>query len=888
MLLIDELTQLSIATINIKGRQPRVNAKKLAKRWSIGEILAAKTLQVTTQKGVRNALYPVERRFRTKQAQLRYAQLSGRHGRFYTDTFFSSTPAIDNSTCCQLFANDIGFSTVYPMHLKSEAPNALKCFLQDVGTPQVLHSDNAKELMQGEWRKICNDFAIKTTYTEPRSPWQNRAEGNIHKLKRHIHRKMKSNNVPKKLWSYCSHWSCDVCNKTASNIFSLNGRTPYKAIYNHTPDISSQCEFDFYEPIWYYEPNEFPEDKRILGRWLGEAHRTGQAMCYWVLTATGKPIARSTVQPIAEEDMMTEVVKLELQSFDETISLKLTQDADQSEDINLPDYLGYFDDNILDEQYETPLYESVEPEATMPEMDDFTLDDFDKYISAEVLLPKGDEMVLGKVIGRKRDIDDNPIGVANSNPILGTHLYEVQFPEGVIEEYSANIIAQNLYSQLDSEGHRYYLMEAIIDYKKEDDALPYEERFVVANNGNVHKRRTTKGWYLCVQWKDGSTSWEVLKDLKESFPVQVGEFSIAQGIQDEPAFAWVVKETISRKHRIVKAMKTRYARKTHKYGIEMPKSTKEAYELDRMSGTDYWHRAIIKEMTNNASAFKFLDANEPVPVGSIWIPCHMVFDIKPDLTRKARFVAGGHWTDPPRQATYSTVVSRDSIRIMFLIAALNDIDILSADIGNAYLNAPTKERVHTTAGPEFGPNRIGQTVVIVRVLYGLKTSGAAWHSVLAESITAMGFQHSLADPDVWLHLATKPNGFEYYKYLIVYVDDILVLSHQVKEVMSTIKQLYRPKEPASTPTTYLGASILEWSISGDKMWAMSSQRYIKEAIRCVEIELQKTGQRLVGKPSTPMTVGYRPELDITPLLDPDQASYYMSLIGILRWAVKLG
>ena len=129
MLLIDELTQLSIATINIKGRQPRVNAKKLAKRWSIGEILAAKTLQVTTQKGVRNALYPVERRFRTKQAQLRYAQLSGRHGRFYTDTFFSSTPAIDNSTCCQLFANDIRFSTVYPMHLKSEAPNALKCFL---------------------------------------------------------------------------------------------------------------------------------------------------------------------------------------------------------------------------------------------------------------------------------------------------------------------------------------------------------------------------------------------------------------------------------------------------------------------------------------------------------------------------------------------------------------------------------------------------------------------------------------------------------------------------------------------------------------------------------------------------------------------------------------
>jgi hypothetical protein len=90
----------------------------------------------------------------------------------------------------------------------------------------------------------------------------------------------------------------------------------------------------------------------------------------------------------------------------------------------------------------------------------------------------------------------------------------------------------------------------------------------------------------------------------------------------------------------------------------------------------------------------------------------VIFDIKVDLTRKARFVAGGHWTDPPSQVTYSTVVSRDSMRIDFLIAAINNIEILSADLGNAYLYAPTKEKVHTTAGPEFGPNRIGQTVII--------------------------------------------------------------------------------------------------------------------------------------------------------------------------------
>ncbi len=393
----DKLNHLAISSIRVNGRQSGISPQKLAKRWSIGEATAAKTLQVTTQKGIRNTLFPIEKRFRTKQAQLRYTQLSGRHGRFYTDTFFSSVPAIDNSTCCQLFANDIGFSMIYPMRLKSEAPNTLKCFLQDVGTPHVLHSDNAKELMQGEWRKICNDFAIQTTYTEPKSPWQNRAEGHIRETKRHIHRKMKANKVPKRLWSYCAKWSCDVRNKTSSNLFALEGRTPYEAIYNHTPDISSLCEFDFYEPVWYYEPNEFPEDKRILGRWLGEAHKVGQAMCYWILTSTGKPIARSTVQPISDAEMATDVVKAELVAFDESITEKISKNFEELRDMDIPDYLRYLDDS--DDPQETPHYDLVEPEASMPEADDFTIDEFDKYIAAEVLLPKGDSMVIGKVIG---------------------------------------------------------------------------------------------------------------------------------------------------------------------------------------------------------------------------------------------------------------------------------------------------------------------------------------------------------------------------------------------------------------------------------------------------------------------------------------------------------
>jgi hypothetical protein len=77
----------------------------------------------------------------------------------------------------------------------------------------------------------------------------------------------------------------------------------------------------------------------------------------------------------------------------------------------------------------------------------------------------------------------------------------------------------------------------------------------------------------------------------------------------------------------------------------------------------------------------------------------MIFDVKMDFTRKARFVAGGHINDPPESITYSSVVSQDSVCIDFLLAALNDVDILATDIGNAYLNAQPHEKVYTTAGP---------------------------------------------------------------------------------------------------------------------------------------------------------------------------------------------
>jgi Reverse transcriptase (RNA-dependent DNA polymerase) len=119
--------------------------------------------------------------------------------------------------------------------------------------------------------------------------------------------------------------------------------------------------------------------------------------------------------------------------------------------------------------------------------------------------------------------------------------------------------------------------------------------------------------------------------------------------------------------------------------------------------------------------------------------CHLIFDVEIDFTRKARFVAGGHMTNPPALITYSSVVSRESVRIAMLLATLNQLDMLAADLNGAYLNAPCRERVCYQAGKELGEDE-RKWIVIARALYELKLSGTAWKAMFAEALsTKLGF-----------------------------------------------------------------------------------------------------------------------------------------------------
>ena len=93
----------------------------------------------------------------------------------------------------------------------------------------------------------------------------------------------------------------------------------------------------------------------------------------------------------------------------------------------------------------------------------------------------------------------------------------------------------------------------------------------------------------------------------------------------------------------------------------------------------------------------------------------MVFAVKHDGRLKERLVTDGHLTETPIESVYSGVVSLRSLRIVTIIAELNGLELYAADVGNAYLEAVTKEKVYIIGGIGFGELE-GHILVIYRLL----------------------------------------------------------------------------------------------------------------------------------------------------------------------------
>jgi hypothetical protein len=777
----------------------------------------------------------------------------------------------------------------FPMVSKAQSWLGYQNFVDDIGVPNVMVTDGDRSEMgpKSKMRQLANQLHTQMRVTEPYSPWQNLVNNHIRELEKRWQNTVRTKKVHRRLWDYGLVWECEIMNRIARG---TDERPGLEQVTGDSVDISEWLDFDFYDYVWYWDKPHLDVSKQNpkLGCWLGVSHRVGSDMCYWVLNENGNVLSRTTVQHVTDDDAKQESIKKQLTEFDEKLDARLN---DTNFVVDNAEAEGFFMEDVGYDDID----EMVEENAV--EQDDYTEETYDQYIGAEVMVTHGDEKIRGKVVKRAKGEDGNPIGRRHQNTLLDTREYVVELPDGTTAEYVANVIAENMYSQCDSEGMEHLLLKEIVNHRKDDTAYSIDDGWVHTRGGRRSRRQTTKGWWLLVEWKDGTTSWIPLKELKASFPIELAEYAVANKIVEEPAFAWWVKDVLRKRNRIIAKLKSRYWKTTHKFGIRLPHSVEEALRIDEETGTDLWRKAVEKEMKNVMPAFELWEDGTVADarsgkklVGYQEVSCHTVFDIKmADFTRKARFVAGGHQTKPPPSITYSSVVSRDSVRLAFLIAALNDLDVMSCDLQNAYLNADCREKIFVVAGPEFGSKQ-GCVFIVRKALYGLKSAGAAWRALFSEMVQAMGFKNTKADPDVYIRAQTKPNGFEYYEMLLVYVDDVLTLSHAPQIIMDEIGRLFTvKKESIGVPTRYLGANVGKFQLpDGRETWYMSSHDYVLNAVKIIEDILAEEGMKLKGKADRPFPQHYRPEVDVSKELEPYLVQRYQQLMGILRWMVERG
>ena len=248
--------------------------------------------------------------------------------------------------------------------------------------------------------------------------------------------------------------------------------------------------------------------------------------------------------------------------------------------------------------------------------------------------------------------------------------------------------------------------------------------------------------------------------------------------------------------RAINQTKIRQVRRfaTYQFGCLIPRDYKHPLELDKLNGNSRWYDGTKKELDQINEYKVFVDHGRAkydskskritnTPQGYQRIKVHLVFACKHDGHHKARFVAAGHLTPDPIDSIYSGVVSTRSLRVSIFLAKLNNVKVWAADIGNAYLEATTKEK-HIVAGPEFEELQ-GHIVVIHKALYGLKSSGLRWSQRIHDIMLQLKFRPYKADPCVWLREMKDK-----YKYITIYVDDLLTAYEEPQEIILYLRNKF--------------------------------------------------------------------------------------------------
>ena len=827
--------------VNVKltsKRDKTMNIKEYSENFLFpGDKALAKTFDNTTQLGRMNLRIPMRRHVKSRNPILQRRRINEPYA---TDTWFSTTTSYEGYNCVQLFyGTKSRVMSNYGLTTESDGPNALLDFFRQEGVPISITRDNSKMQSSIIWNDYMRRFWVKDRFIEPHNPQQNPVEREaMGTLKEKLARVMIDTGCDNRAWFRAACHVADVHNHTASE--RLGWATPIEVRDGITPDITLLTEFKFWDEIYYYE-DENNNMKEERGRWLGRAHNYGDNMCSWVLTeATGQIIVRSMIRHATNTGRKNITLDKEAQ--------KHIENLDQMGECPIISYQHIQGEAGLNEKQEfkrapkvyqnNPLY--VDPD-----------DLIDLYIQGTFTSKKGKEYKKrGRVVERVSD-----------------DTYRVEFPNGKQRVYEyAEIVA--MANKADDDGEERWTFENIVDHRWSPDP---------DRKGKLD---------VLIKWQGyEDTTWEPMEMIKTDDPVTLAKYAETKGLLEQSKWKWARRYVKNKKkqQRMLRNIMKAKRRKTgikYQFGVRVPRTPKEALELDAAEGNTYWADAMKKEKTlivDEYNSFREKETDEDLSDYQ-YIPLLWAFAVKYDGRRRARLVAGGHVTDDLEYDIYSGNVDLETVRIAFLARELYDLDVIAADVASAYLQALTCEKVYTIAGPEFGSEWEGKILIIVKALYGLKASGGMWHQKLADNLRSMGFRPCQADFDLWIRPCDN-----HYEYIAVITDDLLLFTRNPAGILCPLKEVYGYElKGVGKPEYYNGGDVGYDKEQGK--WFLGARTFIKNTVEKIEKLLEITMKNY----GSPMETGDHPEVDDTDLLYGTDITMYQMLIGCAQWAVTLG
>jgi hypothetical protein len=783
-----------------------------------------------------------------------------------TDTFFCDTPAVDcGFTDAQFFVGvDSRYVEVYGMKRSAHFIKVLWDTIRKYGAMDVLVSDRAKLEISKKIQDVLRYLCIKDRQSEPHQQHQNPAERRYKELKFNVQRIMNMSGAPPYTWLLCMEYACFVMNRMA--LGSLDWRTPHERLLGQTPDISMVYRFKFYDRVYFKRVDSRGEDSdasdESAGRFVGFSETVGHAMTYKVLDEiTNKILYRSRIRLATLAP-----------------NRQLDDEAPAGDKDNNDDSVGDKDQTMTDDGVDEDDEEDGSNGDPIPDDGEEVTNEFDPggHAGGMAIIDPND------LIGRSylsQPAEDGQRMRLRIVEVLDQD-EEERLQDPLITKFRATngqqtyeeIVTYNqLLNHLDDDDGK----EGLWHFKRisghQGPLMPSDERY------------SGSRWNVRVEWENGEVTYEPLAIIKKSDPVSLAIY--ARDNQLLHLDGWKSLKSLAdrqeRTLRLANQAKLHASRNrvVHKFGVQVPQNHNQAIRIDEGNGNHLWREAEETELKqiDEYDVFTDLGFKADPPKDYKKIRVHMVYDIKHDLRRKARLVADGNLTQVPSESVYSSVVSLRGLRLTIFLAELNGLELWCTDIGNAYLEAYTDEKIYIVAGNEFGA-REGHTLLIHKALYGLRSSGARWWERFSEVLLDMEFFPSKAENDIWM----RDRG-DHYEYLARYVDDLAIASRNPGAITEELQSKYKFKLKGTGPISYhLGCDFYRDSTG---TLCMAPNRYIDRMINIYE---QIFGCKPKTNVSSPLERGDHPELDITDELSPDGIKQYQSLIGAAQWLISLG